>query len=882
MNLEYAEFCLADSDFYDSPVRNRGDDRDLQLELPEGWLCSEIDDCLACRPAELEMPSQGWKIHASATLDNAARVLRAVRDTCVARQVPFKFVRSVQLLLLRNGKYADRGASGKFITIYPRDDAELEALLRELDGQIGGEAGPYVLSDLRYSSGPLYVRYGGFAERWCVGPDGEPHLAIEDPTGTLVPDRRGPTFRSPDWVPLPDFLRPHLEARQSAMVSEQPFRIERALHFSNGGGLYAGVDERLGETVVLKEARPHAGLAMDGSDAVTRLRAERDTLCRLAGLDVVPGVRDYFALGGHEFLVEDFVEGRPLSAVLIERNPVTQLDATAEDFAAYADWAVQMCRRVEEAVAAVHDRGIVIGDLHPFNVIVGSEDRLTLIDLEIAADVADARRPSLADPGFIAPPDRTGFDVDRYALGCLRLFAFLPLTTLIGLRRDKAHDLAEHIAELFPVDRDFLDEAVAVITHGRRTRTVAPEAHPAVAAVLEPTADGWRRARASMTDAILSSATPQREDRLFPGDIRQFTTGGLGIAHGAAGVLYALARTGTEPCPDHVEWLVQRATHPQPGTRLGFYDGLAGVAYVLDHLGRPDAAREVLEICVTELDRALPDLGLDLASGLAGIGLAVAHFAARTGDASLGELVGRIVDETADRLGDIEAVATTSGGTRPYAGLLRGSSGPALLCIRLYEVTGDERLLDVAATAVRQDLRRCTLRPDGALEVDEGWRTMPYLADGSIGIGIVAEEYLRHRREDDLERAVPAIRRAATSRFYIEPGLFLGRAGMILYLSEPRDRPCRAGAAPDECTAGHLAGHVRDLAWHAITYRGRLAFPGEQLLRLSMDLASGTAGVLLALGAALHPQPVGLPLVREALPVRAATTPRRSATVERR
>jgi hypothetical protein len=46
-----------------------------------------------------------------------------------------------------------------------------------------------------------------------------------------------------------------------------------------------------------------------------------------------------------------------------------------------------------------------------------------------------------------------------------------------------------------------------------------------------------------------------------------------------------------------------------------------------------------------------------------------------------------------------------------------------------------------------------------------------------------------------------------------------------------------------------------------MSYRGHLAFPGNQLLRLSMDLATGTAGVLLALGAALHDEPVHLPFL---------------------
>jgi hypothetical protein len=66
---------------------------------------------------------------------------------------------------------------------------------------------------------------------------------------------------------------------------------------------------------------------------------------------------------------------------------------------------------------------------------------------------------------------------------------------------------------------------------------------------------------------------------------------------------------------------------------------------------------------------------------------------------------------------------------------------------------------------------------------------------------------------------------------------------------------------------------IRNLAWHALPYGGGTAFPGTALLRLSMDLATGTAGVLLAVGAALHDGPVHLPLLA---PVR-RTTPQTPA-----
>jgi hypothetical protein len=369
-----------------------------------------------------------------------------------------------------------------------------------------------------------------------------------------------------------------------------------------------------------------------------------------------------------------------------------------------------------------------------------------------------------------------------------------------------------------------------------------------------------------LAEAILASATPERDDRLFPGDPKQFETGGLNMAYGAAGVLYALDAVGAGRHPEHEQWLVDRATNPQPGTRFGFYDGLHGVAHALDRLERHDDALAILEICAGELEGKMDHLGLDLYTGLSGIGLNLAHFAIRTGDSSMWRQALEVADLVADRLGGEDTVSEISGGDRPYAGLVRGASGSALLFIRLFEHFGDPALLDLAETALRQDLRRCVVLEDGTMQVNEGWRTMPYLADGSVGIGLVLSDYLVHREDERFLTAAAAINRAARCAFYIEPGLFWGRAGMIAYLSREY-RPERAAADAE------IGAQIRRLAWHASTYQRCLAFPGEELLRLSMDLATGSAGVLLALGTALHDKPVGLPFLPAAAPAERGSEP---------
>ncbi|MFJ8503986.1 class III lanthionine synthetase LanKC [Streptomyces avermitilis] len=887
MDKRYEVYALADRHFYETPDRlSVGASGAAPLygpacrEVPDGWRSARIGDWLTFTPVDdagtaLPGPAQGWKIHASATRANAERIATAVWEYCVPRRIPFKFVPGPHLLHLRNAKYAGRDTSGKFVTVYPADEDQLHLVLRELGELLDGCEGPYILTDLRWNDGPLYVRYGAFARSFVVDERGSLVPAVRDGEGTLVPDRRQPSFQVPEWVTLPAFLEPQLAARNTTTVGDLPYRIEKALHFSNGGGVYAGTDTRDGRKVVLKEGRPHAGLASDGADAIARLEREKYALEQVSGLGVVPEVRDWFTLGDHRFLVMDFLEGRPLNSFFAERHPLLTPDPEPDAVAAYTAWALRIHRAVERAVDAVHARGIVFNDLHVFNIMVApDEESVSLLDFEAAAPIEENGRQVVAHPGFFAPPDRTGPDVDRYALACLRLALFLPVTTLFVVDRAKAAHLAEVVAGQFPdVPREFLDEAVAEIT-GRR-QAPGPEgdgasrsatSHPsaAVSAISHPSPvepatshpspvmpatsyaspvdpGDWPYSRDSMVKAILASATPERDDRLFPGDVAQFSDGGgLGLAHGAAGVLYVLAQTGADRYEEGERWLLDH-TDPAPvGTPLGLYDGLAGVAYVLDLLGHRQRALDLVDGILRE---RWQNLSSELHGGLAGLGLVLGRLARTTGETQLRERAAEAARLLVRRLAEPRPAPP-----RRRAGLLRGASGIALFLLREYEETGAPELRDAAAEALRQDLECCVVQKGGGLEVDEGWRTLPYLGDGSVGLGMVVDDFLALGGDDShgtFEGARSGILTAATSRFYAQPGLFQGRAGMILHLS----RTSAPGATPER-----LAEQVAGLGWFAMTYQGQLAFPGHQMMRLSMDLGTGTAGCLLALGAALDGQ----------------------------
>ena len=364
--------------------------------------------------------------------------------------------------------------------------------------------GPYILSDLRYGAGPLYVRYGGFTERFCLDSRGEMAPAIENPAGDLVPDLRSPVFTMPEWVTLAGIPGTPSGRAQFGSGDRPGIRPDRCPAFlERRRSLHRNrqADRRAGD--------PERGQAARG---LGRRRVRRGhqaapgTRCpaapvrpgnRPGSTRVFPGRRASTSSPRNSF------PGRTLNSFFVERYPLGGPVPDPAATKAYAAWALRICGEVERAAAAMHERGVVFNDLHMFNIIVRPDDTVAFIDFEAASDVSEGRTRTVGNPGFAAPRDRTGFDVDAYSLACLRLAMFMPLTTLFALDRDKAAQLAVVIAGLFPVPGKFLDEAVREIIRDPARRlpdVTGPDAAPRDAgdagtsdAVRAPVGTGWRR-----------------------------------------------------------------------------------------------------------------------------------------------------------------------------------------------------------------------------------------------------------------------------------------------------------------------------------------------------------------------------------------------------
>lgn len=788
---KYLPYCVADDRFYDDPaaagVERLGAPLVADPDPVSGYASGDSGPWRIHR-APGHLPAAGWKVHVSARPERAAHIVATALDACAELAVTAKHLRTRRLVELSQSKYADNRASGKVLVAYPADDATLTRLVRELAARLSGEPGARIPGDVLAVGSPIGLRHGAFVEAWVLDATGTVQPARMSADGLVVDTRgAGAGAQPPTEPPIVAELRrvrAQYDDAQRLDVTEVS-----VLHRSNAGGVYAARWPD-GRRVVLKEARHHTGFDAAGVDAATRLRHEAAALRRLSGSGLAPEPVELLTRGDSDFLVMEHVDGPSLTKLSSVRNPAVVPSAPRAEYDAWVESCVD---RLTTMVGRMHSLGVVHRDIHPGNVI-DTDDRLVLVDFESSAVDGVSVGRGIQNP-LVPDPDDLGPSADVSALERLAGLLVSP-HFLLSVRRpelaDELVDDARNPARGGPVDRRAADRLVA---------------------------------------GIARHATPGRRDRLFPGDIAQFAgpTAGIGLLHGAAGVCAALGAMGRPVDPTWLDWLVDRAldrlAHPLPGLA----DGLHGVAVVLAGLGREEVAVRVAR----RLLDAPPLLAATWAGGTSGALVGQADVAVRTGDPLLLEHALELAEHVLDQVD-----AGSGAGQRP--GLLDGWSGVALGLVRAADLlvgTGPDpdRLLAAAHRALDRE-RVDLVRVDGGLWARDRGRLMPYLGVGSAAFGLAAQALARRGRPvDGGDRDVAEVVETLAGPTCAQAGLLHGRAGQCLVLE---------ALAPGHEAA---AAHRRRLSWYEVPEGPHASLLlGDQLLRCSADLATGSAGAALA------------------------------------
>ncbi|MFJ4186332.1 class IV lanthionine synthetase LanL [Kitasatospora sp. NPDC089509] len=369
------------------------------------------------------LPEQGWKLHVSAASVVGGEVLAAVVRVLATDPCSFKFAATEERLRELNSRNSDRGSAGKFITVYPADDAQFQRLAAELDRVTAGLPGPVVLSDRPYRPGSrVHYRYGAFAARPELGNDGEYRSVLRGPGGERTEDVRGGSYRAPGWVRDP-FAGPTATARRGAggVLLAGRYAVTAAVRHGAKGGVFLGREAAGGAEVVVKQARAHIEVDRAGTDARDALRHEAALLARLDGQGLAPRAVELIEQDDSVFLVQERIAGQPLGAWVAAR--------LRRDGSPDVDWAEAepVVHGLLDLVERVHGQGLVLRDLSPGNVMVRPDGTLRLVDLELAAETGRSAG-SAGTPGYRAPEQgRLALAgscvadpaVDLYALGGL-------------------------------------------------------------------------------------------------------------------------------------------------------------------------------------------------------------------------------------------------------------------------------------------------------------------------------------------------------------------------------------------------------------------------------------------------------------------------------
>src|SRR4051812_42618184 len=840
-------FLVADPDFYEPWDTADPGTRFRPVPLPDGWKRLDEGGWTHWGPPELVLPDQGWKVHVASSLANARSVLAIVSSACAELGVPFKHLAGERIFLLAHDKHAARPQSGKFCTVYPPTEECATRVMRRLSADLAGVDGPYVLTDRRFGESTcVSYRYGAFRGRTRVDAEGHHVPTLTGPDGREIDDERRPVFHLP-----PGISDPFREAKPKAAgkaaggkVTMHGYTYDTVLRHSNAGGAYRF--RTADDTVVfVKEAKAHNGYTADGADAKARLTAEylalREIHARAPGL--CPRPVELFAHWEHTYLVSEFVPGVPLYRWMVTNNPTVLDHSDVAAYPAYHDRCLELLDQLDEQVRTLHELGFVFVDLSPTNVLVDDDDRVRLVDFEAVQPVDDVRR-YMGTPGYL-PPDpravvkRDPRELDRYGLSALALLLVFPAHEAAERHPAVLDHLHANLTELTPVAPRLWHWATRC-----HERTADTDAVPTPAAVRADPVAALRDLAERTADAVEAMAQPDHPVRVYPTSPLGYQTDTRAPAAGTAGVLHALHRAGRACDPAVLRRLRDESLAAAATSAPGLLYGSAGIAGVLAELGEAGAAETLLAAAAAHpLNAASATLG----GGAAGTALGLLAHHRRTGEQRWLDLAAGLLEDVPD--GD-ELTGLLS--TTNRSGLVGGRAGVALALYRLHRATGDDRHFARGMRLLREDLTFAVPLPGGGLgfrAAQGDRRVYPYLFAGSAGYAAVLSRFLAHRPDAEFDtpteftaaEALARCLRSCSARFTVFPGLFPGLAGLFVTLADAGKRLGR----PDLLDAALTS--ARGLFRYAVPHENGVGWLGEPGQRLSTDLWSGAAGVLLAL-----------------------------------
>jgi serine/threonine protein kinase len=192
------------------------------------------------------------------------------------------------------------------------------------------------------------------------------------------------------------------------------YRIGDCIGAGAMGVVWTAWDRRLRRTVAVKQLALRSHGDDPAEEQLARVRAMREG--RIAARVVHPraiAVFDVVVADSVPWLVMEYLPSRSLAAVIAEQGPLAPAEAA------------RVGAQIADALAAVHDAGIVHGDVKPGNVLIADDGVAKITDFGVSRASWDTTATGggtvAGTPGYFAPEVARGQDPtpasDVFSLG---------------------------------------------------------------------------------------------------------------------------------------------------------------------------------------------------------------------------------------------------------------------------------------------------------------------------------------------------------------------------------------------------------------------------------------------------------------------------------
>lgn len=821
--------------------------------LPPTWRLQQDFFWIYARPPFPSETVQGWKIHLSATLDSAVRILGKVVPVLLAAEVEFKFASDNGILKKLLSKNCSRASSGKFITAYPRDKHQFESLIQSLAEAVEGEQGPYIFSDTQFQdSSIVFYRYGGFQSLSERRSRKGRVAQILDDNYHFVDDQRVPHYWRPDFITevFPMLHESMLHEEEEHALFGGDFLMEGAIKFSNAGGVYLADYPAANCKALIKEARPYVGHGQH-TDCISLLQKEYRLLHKVAVFDIAPKPLKLFTEWQHIFLAQEFLTGETLRVYQVRQNKLIHTGSSQQEMQAWLDELMLLAQSLLNMLNTLHQSGILFGDLSLNNIMIDLETKqLKLIDFEAALEPGVDASINICTPGY-ARWERTSSDEvtwqdDYYALGCVLLAMLVPNTTLINLQPEYPRLFLQELQRDIGLPQAYMDCTLLLLS-GELTSL-----RPCLA-LLQDSGSFQAKTVAAVTDdtALRQFVTHSlaeilryhhtlldctKTKRLLP--LGAGLDYPLALDYGIGGVAYGWQLMQGSIPSELKSWLAQQVRFQNGQTPVGLMDGLAGAVWALAELGMHQQALQLLPLI--QHHRYLFQ-SMSLGYGVAGVGQTALKLWLQTAEPDCLELAQQMADalcctaqhsEHGCYWGQPEELGHD-------IGFLEGSSGVALFLLCMYCETNQAKYLAIGESALQFDIAhgRQTQGSYGFPRHSEDTILYPYFAYGSAGVASVALRYYLVTSKASYLDVVTKTKASVAQKYAITSGLMIGLAGIGHFLLDAylllKDEQSR-----------QMAWQVADgLKLFAVPKNEGMAFPDDNRTKISCDFAAGSTGV---------------------------------------